>query len=245
MPRALTRTDIIERLHTHTRDNYLLIANVNKGLALAIAALAFLQVLQNIRSAWPELLPWLASVGAVVVAHVKWNRGVILTNARSNALDTVFALAVGISEFIMFAVFLRDVAVPYFWLNWTLCVAVHAFFAVCLVQNRMSLVNVSQDFEPALASLGREYVSWLRRDRVGAFGVCVGLVIAWALGKWVVSPAFGVSKCVLMQPVLAVACLGMLARIIRDTDRELKCTEAHVSEVGAQSSRYPAAAMQL
>ena len=52
MPRPLLKTDVVERLHVLPLENYALIANVAKGIALGVAALVLLEILAKINVEW-------------------------------------------------------------------------------------------------------------------------------------------------------------------------------------------------
>ncbi|MGC2421745.1 MAG: hypothetical protein WA405_08865 [Candidatus Acidiferrales bacterium] len=193
MSKAVTKEEVAERLHRHVLDNYTLLADVSKGIALAIGSAALLTILVNLRSEWMRLLPWLGSMAAVIISYVKWNRGAILTNARASTWDAVFPMLMGVDEFLLFAILVVDKQnLPqYLWLNWPVLIAIHAFTATGLVSNRIRLTDVSRDFEASkdMSDLGRNYVVWMKKDRfqttlIGTIALTVWVI--WAVGHcWI------------------------------------------------------------
>jgi hypothetical protein len=195
--------------------NYLQISGYNKGVALAAAAVVGLAILSD-RDKWPRATFWLASLMAITISYMTYGTGVLLNNDRSNVLDSIFPLAMGLVEFTLFAILLSDeTKTPHLWRNWFLVIFAHAGLAVLLVANRISQTFVNEDFEPALRPLANLYVGWLRADQLGATLVALISLGCWALMTFAVWPRWP-HRAVLIQSVLAflLAC-GMLVPILQ------------------------------
>lgn len=177
MPRFLTKTDIIERLHNHPLQNYALIANVAKGIALATGSLVLLQIFSQIETAWMRLIPWAASMALVLTSYMKWNRGILVSNARTNIQDNLFPFMMGVVEFLLFGVLsIEKDSNPLRWLNWCACASAHFFVGTAIVHNRIRLAHPNEDFGDDISSLRREYLCWLKADRLQT--ICGGILAA-------------------------------------------------------------------
>ena len=203
MPKPLGRDDVVRRLHDHPLESYALISNVAKGIALGVGSLVLLEILGDIRSEWLRLFPWLASLASVLISYVKWTRGTLLSNARANVWDSVFPLLVGVAEFLLFGVLAVESSrfilfgvvalekpVSFLWLNWPLCLALHALTASALVHNRLRL-TLNSDFDSEMSEMGDSFKKWLRSDRLQA-GISGLLIFAiWAANRFWVLPMYG------------------------------------------------------
>jgi len=248
MPQPLDRNEVQQRLHNFPRDTYLFIGAINKGIALTLASVAILPMLFNLGEYGYRLGPWLGSMMALLVAHVTWSRGVVLTNARTNLLDTILPLVMGLFEIALFAVLIDDpnkVVPDTAWHQWFLVSGCHGICASFLVWNRMRNTVIDRDFDKPrskedptkfqppphdLQPLGVRYMEWMRLDRMGA---------AWhggvSLGVWALMAAF-----VLRAPerhgwgiplYSGLAAFGglVLLKPILDADRQRRFIETYVN----------------
>lgn len=135
----LNVSTVADRLRDYTASNYTYLYSLTKGVALATAAFVFLTLLDDPSTELPRLVLWLASIGAVLITHMTAARGILLTSYRYNALDTIFPLAIGVVETMLFAILQPTAKHPLIWHHWSLLFAIHAFFAVGIVQNRLQL----------------------------------------------------------------------------------------------------------
>lgn len=231
MPRPLRTKDVVERLHVLPLESYALISNVAKGLALSVGSVVLLQILANAPREWPRLLPWSASIVAVFLSYVKWTRGAVLSNGTSNLWDSFIPLLMSIAEFSLFAILVVDNAAnPTLWLNWSACVAAHAFLASLLVHNRIKMTNIERDFSEHLRDLGREYVEWLRRDRIQAYLIGVVSLLFWFVGRiWIV---VGYGERAWVKWICLFAILLFLGewKPITDANRERKRSDDFVAK---------------
>jgi hypothetical protein len=237
MPSPLTAYDVAGRLHNFARDNYLYIGSIIKGTALAAATFVALGVFSDLRTNWPKIIPWIASLFAITVSYMTWGRGVLLTNARSNVLDSIFPLIMGLFEFLLFGVLLPDKEHPFLWHQWFLILALHSLLGFCLVRNRLKNITIVEDFSPALRDLGGEFVQWLKKDMLGASiatGVSFGLWLAMTLLVW---PYFKELPSNVVHTVLALAAALFLIKPITEADRQRKRTDTFVSGLLKQGER--------
>jgi hypothetical protein len=177
-----------ERLRDYSRDNYLLLANVIKGVVLGTATFTAIGIINelfvNPGNAWPRVIPFGSSVLAAFVTYMTWGRGILLTNARSNSRDSVLPLLMGGVEVSLFAV-LKPVAETHdLWHWWLLVFALHTGIAVFLVRNRLRQTH-SDDFAEDLQELFLEYKAWMQADWKGAR---IATIISFS--AWVVSLVF-------------------------------------------------------
>ncbi len=112
MSEALNREVVKQRLLDFPRDNYLYIGNIVRGVALYWGSVVLLEILGRFDEEWPRLVPWVASLMAVLLTYTTWGRGVILTNSRADLWDTAFPLLLGIDEFCLFGVLSSQVGAP-------------------------------------------------------------------------------------------------------------------------------------
>jgi hypothetical protein len=178
MSLPLTVDQVVQRLNNFPHDNYLYIGGFMRSVALAAGTFVLLEILLNFRRYWPRLLPWLASLLAVLVTLMTWGRGILLTNSKANIWDAVLPLLMGITEFVLFAILAPQKRydsepVEYKpiqpWNYWFFAHAIHGLLAFFLVWNRISNTDVVRDFQPELRPLGAEYLQWIKLDRIGAF----------------------------------------------------------------------------
>ena len=237
MPKALTREDVIERLHTCPIDSYALIANVAKGIALGVGSLVLLQILAQLQTEWVRLIPWWASLSVVLLSYVKWTRGTILTNSRSNILDSLFPLSMGIVEFLLFAILgVQKDLNSSLWLNWGAVLGLHGLTGAALVSNRIRLTKLGEDFDAEIRALGEQYLSWLRADRLQAFAVGVFALSTWAFGRLWLTPTHDVW----LQSSLAVVVGLGSCKPLSDARKEHDQIDSYVSKKKEVTS--PAAA---
>src|SRR4051794_23916984 len=119
MPEPVTRDVVAERLMDYSHDSYKYTGSIMQGVALGVATLAILSLSANFPQNWHRWILLGTSVIALLVSYMTWGRGVLLTNSRSNVLDAVFPLGMGICEFLLFGV-LTDDKRPNLWLSWFL-----------------------------------------------------------------------------------------------------------------------------
>ncbi len=225
----LTRDDVITRLRDYPRENFVFIGSVFKGIALTVAGLVLLQILTNLRLEWIRLTPWIASMVAVFVTHITWNRGIILTNARSNILDMVFPMAVGVAEFFLFAILLQDKDHPTLWLNWLLCSGIHTAFGGAVASNRLHVTIAERDFDKEIRALGLRYLHWIRQDRFEALAI-VGLeLIAWALIRFAVLRRGHEHRAGIIQFAICVVLTAGLISVIVRSNQEREEIDEYVS----------------
>lgn len=232
MPRPLTTKDVVERLHVHPLESYALIANVAKGIALGVGSLVLLQILAKTDSEWMRLLPWSASMAALLLSYVKWTRGALLSNAHANVWDSFLPLLMGVAEFVLFAVLVVGDEKPpsFLWLNWPLCIAAHALIASALVNNRLMLIEVKRDFSSELAGLGREYVDWLRMDRIQAGVSGIFALLMWITGRVWILPAYGTGVWMKVVCAFASFCFFAAWKPISDANSQRNRTDEFVTE---------------
>jgi hypothetical protein len=82
MPLPLQIDVVAERLNDSARDEYLYAGSVMQGVALGTAAAALFLIVTGPSTSGQTIGPWCASFAAVVVSHVTWTRGTLLTNAN-------------------------------------------------------------------------------------------------------------------------------------------------------------------
>lgn len=146
MPLPLTKDHLAERLKDYSRDNYLLLANVIKGVVLGSASFAAVGILSDFPHYWHEIGALLCSIAAAFVTYITWTRGVLLTNSRFNTRDVVLPLLMGAVEVSLFIVLYVDGPSKRGWHFWYLVLAAHALLAVLLVKNRLSN-TYEEDFD--------------------------------------------------------------------------------------------------
>jgi hypothetical protein len=229
MPLPIKKQHIIDRVRDYPHDHYLFMGSILKGVALSVATIALLQIVQNFRSNWTRLFPWAASIAAILVSYITWGRGILVANARGNVGDSIFPLLMGVVEFLLFAVLLNDPNHPIFWLNWFAILAVHALMAVGLVINRIHNSQPVGDFERDVQDLGEKMDKWLHEDRLGASLVGLGAVIAWCGVRWLALPFLGVAWATWIQAGLCVVALGVLLKVIIVADQQRQEIDHFVS----------------
>jgi hypothetical protein len=243
MPKPLGTDDVLRRLRDHPLESYALISNVAKGIALGVGSLVLLEIVGDIQVEWLRLFPWLASLAAVLISYVKWTRGALLSNARTNVWDSVFPLLIGVVEFLLFGVIAVEksqfllfgvVAIEkpasFLWLNWPLCLAVHALTASALVHNRLRL-SLDSDLDTDMSDLGNLYKRWLRNDRLQAGVSGLGIFGIWVANRFWVLPTYGRGTA-----GAVVAALGFLSFVaawkpISDANRQRDEIDKFVSAV--------------
>jgi hypothetical protein len=227
MPKPLTKEDVIQRLHVFPLESYALIANVAKGIALGVGSLALLQIFSD--SAWIRLVPWSASLIAVLLSYVKWTRGTVLCNAHANVWDSFFPLLMGIAEFLLFGILAIENPTSFLWLNWPICLAAHALIAALLVNNRLRLTNVAKDFDNEVSDLGNEYKGWLKSDRIQAASFGIVAVAVWVLTRVWILPSYGAGVCAYVVGGFALFILVAAWKPISDANSQRNRIDEFVS----------------
>jgi hypothetical protein len=216
VPRPVSTNDIVERLHVFPMESYALISNVVKGIALGAGGYVFLEICSQFPAEWMRLVLWMASLAAAIISYLKWSRGAVLANARTNALDSILPLMMGISEFVLFAM-LGSGKSDTLWLNWSAFLALHSWFATGIIHNRLQLIDTKQDFEDCLAPLVVEYLGWLRTDGSHTLWLgCAGFVL-WFIERAFLLPNH-VLACAYVQTGFAFAFLAFSWKPIVDAN---------------------------
>lgn len=210
MPKPLQNDEIQRRLHDFARSNYLFLGSVTKGVVLSIATLVLLQIVGDFRSEWMRLSPWVASFTGIVVSYVTWDVGTVLSNSRTNTLDAVLPLLMGVSEFLLFGV-LWKVDKSTLWLNWLFFSSTHSFLGALIVWNRIRITDLDSDFEDS--DVSKVYDVWLQECRKAAARGAVFAFVAWLFQKLMLPP--GAEK--KFQSLLAILITAVLIRIILNT----------------------------
>lgn len=171
---------VAERLRDYTPSNYLYLYGLMKGVALATAAFVCLTFLDDRTTLFPRLVLWFASIGVVLITHTTAARGVLLASHRYNVLDTIFPLAMGVVETMLFAILQPSEKNPLIWHHWALLFTIHAMLAVGIIQNRLRL-TVFEDFHESLHPLAADLRSWLYKDRTGGASCEAAFFGLWLL----------------------------------------------------------------
>jgi hypothetical protein len=100
-------------------------------------------------------------------------------------------MLMGVVELLLFGILAAGDSTSLVWLNWPIFLAAHALIASVLVDNRLRLTNVSQDFDGEISDLGNKYKSWLRADRVQAGSSGLLALTVWILTRVWILPRFG------------------------------------------------------
>lgn len=178
MSSTLTVQEVAHRLGQFPHDRYLYIGGFMRSVALAAGTFVLLEIVLNYKKYRLRLLPWIAALLATMITLTTWGRGVLLTNSRANLLDAVLPTLMGIVEFCLFAILaprlnknghdtvLGKGVEP--WHLWPFFNATHVGLAVLLVSNRIWNTDPVADYVPELQPLAREYMEWMRGDRIGA-----------------------------------------------------------------------------
>jgi hypothetical protein len=178
MPLPLTIPEVADRLRDYSRENYLLLANVIKGLVLGSATITAIGIASDVPDNWPKLSAFACSGAAMLVSYVTWTRGVLLTNSRSNTHDAVLPLVMGGIEMSLFAILNTKTG----WHFWFFALAMHSFLAVLLVRNRINN-TLKEDFDSKLSELRirEKYIGWMKQDVAGATAGTVASVLFGAI----------------------------------------------------------------
>lgn len=184
MSMKLDRMVVSDRVQGFALDHYLFVFGIMKGIALGIAALALLPILDS-PNLWPQLSFWIASFSLVLVSHVTTSRGILLASYNYNLVDLVVSLAIGIIECLLFAILQSSQQHPDMWHYWWVLVAVHGVLAALMVRNRLAITSLDE-FDDEMRSLATEYRTWLRRDLIGAaVAGFIASMFAVAMLSWI------------------------------------------------------------
>lgn len=217
MPQPVKNDEIQSRLHEYARSNYLFLGNVTKGVVLAIATQVLLQIVGDFRAEWVRLMPWLASFFGIVVTYVTWDIGTLLSNARTNTLDSVLPLSMGVAEFLLFGI-LWKIDQSKLWLNWLLCSGTHSLIGGLIAHNRIRITDFHADFvDPKMSKI---YEAWLLRCKGGAFFLAGATYILWLGQKWVEAGK-------IFQFVCGIPISLLLIKIILDTTTMKRRVDEH------------------
>jgi hypothetical protein len=176
----ITKKIVSRRIADYTKDNYLYIYGLIKGVALATAAFVLLTFLKEPVTILPRLVLWLAILGTLLISLIATARGVILTGSNSNLLDTFTPIGGGFFEFLLFA-FLQPINnFPQLWIFWYVVWGLHAFTASIMVSNRISLTKL-EDYEKGLHPLIMKYINWLKQDFRGSLTSGFVSIIVWVI----------------------------------------------------------------
>jgi hypothetical protein len=237
LSQRLTKTDILERLHSQTLESYALIANVAKGIALGAASIALLEIVAAGGYEWLRLLPWIASLELLVLTYMKWVYGILLSSSRSNIGDIIYPFVMAVTEFILFGIlFVEDDKGGYRWLGWLVVYITHGVVSFLIVSNRRRLL-MDCDFENDMKELCAEARSWMTADRV-AIGVSVSVAtITWIVGHVLVLPCSGPRVWSYVVAGFALFASALLWKPIRDTSAQRARIDRFVSLLDAEATQ--------
>lgn len=231
MPKPLTASTVAERLQDSARDEYLYAGSIMQGIALGMGTLALFSIVINDPLDFTRLSPWFVSFIALVVSHSKWSRGVLLTNAHKNVLDSICPMFMGVLEVLLFAVLTVDDAIPdRVILLWVLLLALHSALAACLVLNRIWVIK-PEDFDETLRAFVMSKVRrWLWMDVCGATVTAVFAFAAWVVVLYV-EARVGIVEAAQLQTGLAVLFGVVLGYVVYRTHIEFLEVDRHISAV--------------
>ena len=181
MPISLKPIDIQTRIKNYPGDNYLFIGGLFKSMALGAACYSGINIMINIHLYWPSIYPWFASFAAMMVSYVTWGRGILLTNSRSNLLDSILPFLMGWIEVGLFIVLYHEDNQVYTEMHqfWMLLFALHSLIAFILVTNRICNTKINDDFHPSLIELASKYVGWMKSDCKGTLCSFLFAFLLW------------------------------------------------------------------
>lgn len=230
MPLPLRKKTVFDRLQSYPLGNYLYIGSIMKGVTFAAATLVLVQLVADVPSTWSLLSPWLGSLLLTLVSYMTWGSGILLTNSRSNYLDSILPMMLGMTEIFLFVI-LSPLETNDLWRWWFFVASAHALIAACLVFNRIKMTSLSDDFHPELFDLASKYRHWMSNDLKGALG---GMVLAALLGVlWVIIiPTFDsgvwskVTYCILVVPLIVI-----YGAVILAADRQRNEIDRSISQL--------------
>ena len=187
----LDRITLCERIRDHTKEAYLLIYNVMKGIALANAAYTLACMLTK-RPYWPAYILWGASMSALLVSHLTTMTGILLSTSRRNPFDTVLPFALSITEFLLFSTLqpeVRNHIVIVTWRSWYLAYGAWSLTACLLILNRVLQTKVS-DVDPADRPLSELMCSFKKKlwENLCVAGVLALLSLGFGLLLGILPP---------------------------------------------------------
>lgn len=249
MPLPLTTDELANRLRDYSRENYLLLANVIKGVVLGAATASAISIVTDLPHNLQKIPAFACSCAAAFITYITWTRGVLLTNSRSNTRDAVLPLLMGGVEVSLFGVLFTSGAAEHFpapWQFWFFVLALHTWFAVRLVTNRLENAQV-EDFDAELHKLKiyEEYLGWMRDDiKEAGKGSRMALgsgALTWALwlmgGRtihgWTVPTYLG--NCVFAA--LAIPPLVIILLSTRSATRQLRDLDMTISNAIRTSAK--------
>ena len=150
-----------------------------KSGVFTVAALSLFHIV----AASPEfeigrLLFWLVSFAFCLVTISTWSRGCVMTNAKARIFDVILPLGIAIPEYLLFIVLDPTAVSSKAWNSWYLMLAIHAAFGLAITSYRLRLTDIQMDFDEELQPLARDYLQWIKLDRLGAAcGVLLNLTI--------------------------------------------------------------------
>jgi hypothetical protein len=237
LPLPLTTKELADRLRDYSRENYLLLANVIKGVVLGAATTTAIHMVNHPADNWQKFGAFICSGAAALISYVTWTRGVLLTNSRSNTRDSVIPLIMGGVEVTLFAVLYTDGAFPALWQFWFFFLAMHNFLAVLLVKNRIKNTR-AEDFQDELRDLiYKEYMSWMKADVKGAtagsiVSVVFGLVTCflwWKAGQYVLFVTIGTHLGDWAMVILPLVSCSFIVYATQQATRQLREMDEKVS----------------
>jgi hypothetical protein len=176
------------RPRTNAFSYYAYLLGVIKGGVYISAALALASIATDRTDLELRLLLWTTSLLLVVVAGIKWSRGMLLNGARQNFLDTMLPTINGIFEIVMFVILEKWHAGQHV-LWWYVALCLHNLTVLALIVNRYRMHGYKSDYTEEVWGVVSVLLGFIRRDMAGvAF-----LLLASVLGLGANWGAFGTS----------------------------------------------------
>lgn len=235
----LSSAELQIRVTSYTYISYSNFAYLIKSGVFAVASLTLIKILAPDES-WRlvRISFWAASSGFALVSLVTWNRGSMLSNGRANASDSLLPLLMGIVEYGMFIVLLPRKVPGIQWEWWYAFLAAHGFLAMVLVWNRIAQTNVARDFDDDLAQLGRDYVGWIQRDRMGA--AAVGIMGSFAFAATETIPYLRTADLEWVHCTAGIVMFLLSLGIVKKSASQHRDVAKCISQIRARTKASPA-----
>jgi hypothetical protein len=218
---VLTAADVQSRLQARHSSHYLDLYNVMKGVTLAAAGLSLLEITIGHPSTG-RVLAWVVALFGAVLSYYGASAGAALLNWRPELPDILFPMLLSVAELMLIYRPGIDVGPRGEWIPTDWFAILAAWSALCSVViwrvSRSLLAGLQSDaYQAPLDSVVKDYRAALKEDCLGAFGVALLSLGAFAALRLV--PNVGHNHLVKG----AVACV-VLASLVRGLDSQRRAS---------------------
>jgi hypothetical protein len=220
MSYLVDKQELRTRAKTYSKENYMFIYSVMKGLAVGSAAFTLNTIIQGLANGHERFLfrlPfWVTSFAAMIMTYYAATIGALIWGFLPTLKDIILPFILGAVEFLLFSILGGVSPDDALWHHWYLVFAIFAFVCHLILRNLYSKLKESR-YSDDLPKVIEDYMKLMKGDLRDSKTSAILSVIIWAILIFWLIPNY--SSWRKWHWLISLAPLGMMIFAIHKQER--------------------------